>query len=133
MANVTPAGSGPNVGTIAVTIGKGKKVAAGRYTLSVDSNLVQDRAGNHLAGTFNGTLPTSGGPGSTFQAAYTVKSNRALKGPIPAVAILGQAHPRNPAVRRLSAAAVAQAVVPQVMLPAPIDGLHRRKAHSHRR
>jgi hypothetical protein len=101
--NVSPAGTGLNQATIAVTIGKGKRLTPGRYTLTVNSSLVRDLAGNALAGTFNGAFPTGGAPGSGFQAVFTVKNNRSVKGPTPAAIVVGKAHPKNLTVHGLSA------------------------------
>src|SRR5262249_14546984 len=99
---VSVVGAGTGTETIAVTMGKGRRVAAGKYGLTVNSSLVQDLSGNALAGTFSGGFPTGGPPGSTFRAVYTVKSRGAVRGPTAAAVIVGKAHPKNLVVHQLS-------------------------------
>jgi hypothetical protein len=121
IANITPGGPSAGVQTIAVTIGNGKKIAPNKYLLTVNSLNVRDIAGNALTGTFNGTFPTGGAQGSTFQATYTLKSNRSVK-----VTALGVAHPTGKAVHPLVAAST-HGAGPKAVHPA----LHVGKAHGH--
>jgi hypothetical protein len=124
VVNVTPAGAGPTEATIAVTIGKGKRLAAGRYTLTVNAGLISDLAGNALAGTFNGAFPTGGAPGGTFQGVFTLRSNRSV-----AVTALGVLHPKNLAVRQLTSASAHAAIAPRAVHSAILGGLHHARPH----
>src|SRR5262249_22667532 len=71
-------------GTVALRFGKGKKMAPGRYTLTVGSGLVKNAAGMSLDGEFRGILPSGNDvPGGDFQASFAIKGNagRTVKGP----------------------------------------------------